>query len=81
MRMIRIFKLINPLLLLSAFRNSLEGLSAAVKTERAFQQELIIMIIGVIAAIVLTDQSVERAVLIGSVRTQCRGRIASFLTC
>jgi diacylglycerol kinase (ATP) len=66
MRMIRILKLVNPSLLINAIGNSLSGLAAAVKSERAFQQELIIMIIGVIAAIMLTDHSVERAVLIGS---------------
>ena len=64
--MIRILKLVNPSLLINAIGNSLSGLAAAVKSERAFQQELIIMIIGVIAAIMLTDHSVERAVLIGS---------------
>jgi diacylglycerol kinase (ATP) len=66
MRMIRILKLVNPSLLINAIGNSLSGLAAAVNSERAFQQELIIMIIGVIAAIMLTDHSVERAVLIGS---------------
>ena len=66
MRMIRILKLVNPSLLINAFGNSLSGLAAAVKSERAFQQELFIMIIGVIAVIMLTDHSVERAVLIGS---------------
>jgi diacylglycerol kinase (ATP) len=64
--MSRIFSLIDPSILLSAFGNSLSGLAAALKSERAFQQELIVMIIGVIAAVILTDQSVERAVLIGS---------------
>jgi len=62
----KFLKIINLSLLVRAFRNSLSGLAVAVKTERAFQQELIIMVIGVIGAIVLTDKSVERAVLIGS---------------
>ncbi|HIF72758.1 MAG TPA: diacylglycerol kinase [Dehalococcoidia bacterium] len=60
------FKILNPALLIKAFGNSLNGLALAVKSERAFQQELIVMVVGVVAAIMLTDQSVERAVLIGS---------------
>jgi len=51
---------------LRAFRNSLSGLAHAVKSERAFQQEIVLVIIGGVAAFLLTDVSIERALLIGS---------------
>lgn len=64
--MIRILNLLNPVLLFNALSNSLSGLSQAAKSERAFQQEIILLIVGVVAAFLLTDTGVERAVLIGS---------------
>ncbi|MDP6668133.1 MAG: diacylglycerol kinase [Dehalococcoidia bacterium] len=55
----------NPLLLLRALRYSARGLTYAVKNERAFQQEIILLVVGTVAAFLLTDSNVERAVLIG----------------
>ena len=52
--------------LIRALGNSLSGLASAVKSERAFQQELVLMIVGGVAAFVLTDIAIERALLIGS---------------
>ena len=62
----QLFNLVNPLLLFRAVRNSLDGLTQAVRNERAFQQEVILVIVGVIAAFILTDVRIERALLIGS---------------
>jgi diacylglycerol kinase (ATP) len=64
--MTRILNLLNPMQLVRAFSNSLSGLAHAVKSERAIQQEIVILLIGGIAAFLLTDSSVERAILIGS---------------
>ena len=62
----QLFNLFNPVPLVRALGNSLHGLAQAVKSERAFQQELVLAIVGVIAAFLLTDVSTERALLIGS---------------
>ena len=62
----QLFNLLSPLPLLRAFRNSLSGLAHAVKSERAFQQEVALTIVGGVAAFLLTDVSTERALLIGS---------------
>lgn len=62
----QLFNLFNPVPLVRALGNSLRGLAQAVKSERAFQQELVLAIFGVIAAFLLTDVSTERALLIGS---------------
>jgi diacylglycerol kinase (ATP) len=62
----QLFNLLSPLPLLRAFRNSLSGLAHAVKSERAFQQEVVLAIVGGVAAFLLTDVSTERALLIGS---------------
>ena len=62
----KLFNLLSPLPLLRAFRNSLSGLAHAVKSERAFQQEVALAIVGGVAAFLLTDVSTERALLIGS---------------
>ncbi len=59
------FKLVNPKLLYGALKNSLNGLGHALTSERAFLQELVLLIAGSIAAFVLTDSNVERALLIG----------------
>ena len=66
MPMNQLFRLLNPLLLLKAFRNSLSGLVHAVKSERAIQQEVVLLIAGIVGALLLTDVALERAVLIGS---------------
>lgn len=62
----QLFSLLNPSLLIRALSNSLNGLLQAAKTERAFQQEIVLLVIGVFAAILLTEDAVERAILIGS---------------
>jgi diacylglycerol kinase (ATP) len=59
-------RLINPVLLLGAFSNSVKGLIHALKSERAVQQEIILIIAGITAAILLTDSNVERVILVGS---------------
>lgn len=46
--------------------NSWKGLVFASRTERAFQQELVVLVIAVPAAFALTASAVERFVLIGS---------------
>jgi len=63
----RFISLLNVSTLWGAFTNSLSGLKRALSEERAFQQEVILLIAGVIAAFILTDSSIERAVLIGSI--------------
>ncbi len=63
----QIFSLFNIQNLINAFKNSLDGLTHALKSERAFRQEIILLIAGSIAAILLTNSSVERAILIGSI--------------
>lgn len=65
--MVRFTNLVNLLVLLRAFKHSVRGLAYAAKNERAFQQEIVILAVGVIAAFVLTASSIERAILIGSV--------------
>ena len=64
--LMQLLNFLNPVLLAKAFRNSLNGLAIAVKSERAFQQEVVLLVIGSIAAFLLTDMSVERALLVGS---------------
>ncbi|MQG87382.1 MAG: diacylglycerol kinase [SAR202 cluster bacterium] len=59
--------LINPTLVYEALKNSVNGLIHVVKTERAFQQELIILITGSAAALFLTTHNLERALLIGCI--------------
>ena len=67
MAMTQFARLVDLRLLYRAFKYSVRGLAYAAKHERAFQQEIIILAVGVIAAILLTDSSIERAVLIGSI--------------
>ncbi|MBN4064274.1 diacylglycerol kinase [Dehalococcoides mccartyi] len=62
----RLLSLLNPAKLLAAFGNSLSGLATAIKSERAFQQEIILLVVGSIAAFVFTDTNIERAILVGS---------------
>lgn len=57
--------LVNPKLLYGALKNSLNGLNHALRNERAFLQESMLLIAGSIAAYVLTESNVERALLIG----------------
>jgi len=61
-----LISIFNPLLLTNALKNSFSGLTRATKSERAFQQELVLLIVGSIAAFILTDINVERAILVGS---------------
>ncbi len=65
--MARLANLINPLALLRALKFSVRGLAHAVKNERAFHQEIIILGVGVVAALLLTNSNIERAILIGAV--------------
>ena len=67
MAMTQFARLADLRLLYRAFIYSVRGLTYAAKHERAFQQESIILAVGVIAAILLTDSSIERAVLIGTI--------------
>lgn len=62
----RLISIINPVLLLGAFSNSVRGLIHALRSERAVQQEFILIIAGVTAAMLLTDSNVERVLLVGS---------------
>ncbi len=62
----QLLNLLNPMLLVRALGNSVNGLAYAAKSERAFQQEVVLFIAGSIAAFLLTDISVERALLVGS---------------
>ena len=58
--------LINPVFLVRASKYSARGLAYAVKNERAFQQELVLLLVAVVAAFLLSDSNIERAILIGS---------------
>ena len=62
----QLLNLLNPMLLVRAFGNSLNGVTYAARSERAFQQEVVLLIAGSIAAFLLTDIRVERALLVGS---------------
>ena len=66
MAMNQIVRIFNPLLLVRAFNDAGSGLIHAAKSERAVQQEIILIVVGVVAAMLLTDARVERAILIGS---------------
>ena len=57
-------QILNPIHLLNALRYSWAGLRSAVSTERAFTQELIIAVIGVVTAVMLDLTSIERVFLI-----------------
>jgi diacylglycerol kinase (ATP) len=61
-----LISLISPGQLIRAFSNSLAGLKLAIKSERAFQQEVVLLAAGSVAAFILTDVTVERALMIGS---------------
>ena len=63
----RLIILINPLVLMRAFMHSFHGLSYAVKNERAFQQELVVLVVATVATFVLSESGIERVILIGSV--------------
>jgi diacylglycerol kinase (ATP) len=62
-----LLRILNPLHLLNASRYSSKGFGFMLRNERAFQQELILLIAGVPLAIWLGDSGVERALLIGSI--------------
>ncbi|MCW2316547.1 diacylglycerol kinase (ATP) [Rhodoblastus acidophilus] len=53
--------------LLQALLNSLAGLRAALRSERAFRQEMILLVLAIPAALALTGDPVRRALLIGGV--------------
>lgn len=63
----RLIILINPIFLIRASKYSARGLAYAVKNERAFQQELALLLVAVIAACLLSDSNIERVILIGCV--------------
>jgi diacylglycerol kinase (ATP) len=65
--MTRITLLVNPLVLVRALTYSARGLAHAAKNERAFQQEVIILAVGSVAAFMLADSNIERAVMVGSI--------------
>lgn len=48
-----------------AFRNSVRGLSAAARSERAVRQELIVMVAAAPAAILISDRLWTRVALVG----------------
>jgi len=50
----------------SAFFYSLEGLQTAIRSEHAFRQELLVFVIGTIAALLLPVSAFQKLVLIGS---------------
>lgn len=52
---------------INAFGYSCQGLSAAWKSESAFRQEVILLIIAVIMALIMPVSGIERLLLIGSV--------------
>jgi diacylglycerol kinase (ATP) len=60
------FRFFSPTLLFAALRNSMSGIVFALKSERAVQQEVLLFLVGTIAAFLLGDTGVERAILIGS---------------
>lgn len=47
--------------------NSWNGLAFAVRTERAFQQEVVVLVVAIPLAFVLTGSTVQRFMLIGSI--------------
>lgn len=50
----------------SAFFYSMDGLKTAIRTEHAFRQELVLFVIGTIAALLLPVSAFQKLVLIGS---------------
>ena len=62
-----LFRILNPVHLLNAGRYPSKGFAYMVRRERAFQQELILLAVGVPLAIWLGDSGVERVLLIGSI--------------
>ncbi len=56
---------LNPLLLFRALRVSVSGLIHMLKSERAFQQEVILLIAGSVGAFLLVEARLERTMLIG----------------
>ena len=65
--MTQIIRFLNIKNLVGALKNSLDGFLHGLKSERAFQQEVILLVVGSITAFLLTDTGLERAVLIGSI--------------
>ena len=60
-------RILNPVHLVNAAWYSSKGLVYVLRSERAFQQELILLAVGVPLAIWLADTGIERVLLIGSI--------------
>jgi diacylglycerol kinase (ATP) len=52
---------------INAFRYSCQGLNAAWRGEAAFRQEVILLIIAIVIALIVPVSGIERLLLIGSV--------------
>jgi len=50
----------------SAFFYSIEGLQTAIRSEHAFRQELVVFVVGTVAALLLPVSAFQKLVLIGS---------------
>jgi diacylglycerol kinase (ATP) len=50
----------------SAFFYSLQGLQTAIRSEHAFRQELVVFVVGTVAALLLPVSAFQKLVLIGS---------------
>ena len=62
-----LLRILNPVHLLNAGRYSSKGFGYMLRRERAFQQELVLLAVGVPLAVWLGDSGVERVLLIGSI--------------
>jgi len=62
-----LLRILNPVHLVKAGWYSSKGFVYVLRSERAFQQELILLAIGVPLAIWLADSGIERVLLIGSI--------------
>ena len=60
-------RLVNPIYLLRALRNSSQGLHWVIRSERAFQQEILAFIAATVVALILGDTASDRALMIFSV--------------
>ena len=52
--------------ILRAFGYSYEGLKSAYRSEAAFRQELVLLLIGIPAAFMVSDSPLARAMMVGS---------------
>ena len=60
-------RLVSPIYLLRALRNSFQGLRWAIRAERAFQQEILVFIVAAVIALYLGDSAADRALMIFSI--------------